>query len=175
MSDLIPHNNVGSVKCQLSDYVFLRCVPRRTIIAKTSNLHQKVGYRQDYKYRKLHAYTPKTLTVVLSLVQTRKNPLSATCTYYRKSIHRIKDRIVSILGSTSKNGHKRAVRVSKNSTKIISSCMFIAFVDLLSLRVQFRVVFGTRIFELLEEDPTYIQKQNRTKKGDYNRYLQPKE
>ena len=87
----------GSVKCQLSDYVFLRRVPRRTIIAKTSNLHQKVGYRQDYKYRKLHAYTPKTLTVVLSLVQTRKNQLSATGTYYRKSIHRI----VSILGSTS--------------------------------------------------------------------------
>ena len=86
-----------SVKCQLSDYVFLRRVPRRTIIAKTSNLHQKVGYRQDYKYRKLHAYTPKTLTVVLSLVQTRKNQLSATGTYYRKSIHRI----VSILGSTS--------------------------------------------------------------------------
>ena len=81
---------VISVKCQLSDYVFLRCVPRRTIIAKTSNLHQKVGYRQDYKYRKLHAYTPKTLTVVLSLVhvQTRKNQLSATGTYYRKSIHR---------------------------------------------------------------------------------------
>ena len=62
-----------SVKCQLSDYVFLRRVPRRTIIAKTSNLHQKVEYRQDYKYRKLHAYTPKTLTVVLSLVPTRKN------------------------------------------------------------------------------------------------------
>ena len=40
----------SSVKCQLSDYVFLRCVPRRTIIAKTSNLHQKVGYRQDYKH-----------------------------------------------------------------------------------------------------------------------------
>ena len=39
----------SSVKCQLSDYVFLRRVPRRTIIAKTSNLHQKVGYRQDYK------------------------------------------------------------------------------------------------------------------------------
>ena len=48
-----------SVKCQLSDYVFLRRVLRRTIIAKTSNLHQKVGYRQDYKYKKLHAYTPK--------------------------------------------------------------------------------------------------------------------
>ena len=77
----------SSVKCQLSDYVFLRRVPRRTIIAKTSNLHQKVGYRQDYKYRKLHAYTPKTLTVVLSLVPTRKNQLSATGTYYRKSIH----------------------------------------------------------------------------------------
>ena len=76
-----------SVKCQLSDYVFLRRVPRRTIIAKTLNLHQKVGYRQDYKYRKLHAYTPKTLTVVLSLVPTRKNQLSATGTYYRKSIH----------------------------------------------------------------------------------------
>ena len=86
-----------SVKCQLSDYVFLRRVPRRTIIAKTSNLHQKVVYRQDYKYRKLHAYTPKTLTVVLGLVRTRKNQLSATGTYYRKSIHRI----VSILGSTS--------------------------------------------------------------------------
>ena len=106
-----------SVKCQLSDYVFLRRVRRRTIIAKTSNLHQKVGYRQDYKYRKLHAYTPKTLTVVLSLVQTRKNQLSATGTYYRKSIHR-------------------------------------------SLSVQFRVVFDTRIFERLEEDPTYIQKQS---------------
>ena len=90
-------NSLYSVKCQLSDYVFLRRVPRRTIIAKTSNLHQKVGYRQDYKYRKLHAYTPKTLTVVLSLVQTRKNQLSATGTYYRKLIHRI----VSILGSTS--------------------------------------------------------------------------
>ena len=50
----------SSVKWQLSDYVFLRRVPRRMIIAKTSNLHQKVGYRQDYKYRKLHAYTPKT-------------------------------------------------------------------------------------------------------------------
>ena len=72
------HNNNNSVKCQLSDYVFLRRVPRRTIIAKTSNLHQKVEYRQDYKYRKLHADTPKTLTVVLSLVQTRKNQLSAT-------------------------------------------------------------------------------------------------
>ena len=86
-----------SVKCQLSDYVFLRRVPRRMIIAKTSNLHQKVGYRQDYKYRKLHADTPKTLTVVLSLVQTRKNQLSATGTYYRKTIHRS----VSIIGSTS--------------------------------------------------------------------------
>ena len=53
--------------------------------------------------------------------------------------------------------------------------MFIAFVDLPSLSVQFRVVFGTRIFERLEEDPTYIQKQNRTKKSDYDRYLQPKE
>ena len=78
---------IVSVKCQLSDYVFLRRVPRRTIIAKTSNLHQKVGYRQDYKYRKLHAYTPITLTVVLSLVPTRKNQLSATGTYYRKSLH----------------------------------------------------------------------------------------
>ena len=29
----------ASVKCQLSDYVFLRRVPRRTIITKTSNLH----------------------------------------------------------------------------------------------------------------------------------------
>ena len=53
--------------------------------------------------------------------------------------------------------------------------MFIAFVHLPSLSVQFRVVFGTRIFERLEEDPTYIQKQNRTKKGDYDHYLQPKE
>ena len=53
--------------------------------------------------------------------------------------------------------------------------MFIAFVDLPSLSFQFRVVFGTRIFERLEEDPTYIKKQNRTKKGDYDRYLQPKE
>ena len=51
------------VTCQLSDYVFLRRVPRRTIIAKISNLHQKVGYRQDYKYRKLNADMPKTLTV----------------------------------------------------------------------------------------------------------------
>ena len=75
----------------------MRCVPRRMIIAKTSNLHQKVGHRQDYKYRKLHACMPKTLTVVLSLVQTTKNQLSATGTYYQKSIHRI----VSILGSTS--------------------------------------------------------------------------
>ena len=50
--------------------------------------------------------------------------------------------------------------------------MFIAFVDLPSLSVQFRVVFGTRVFERLEEDPTYIQKQNRIKKGDYD---QPKE
>ena len=87
----------GSVKCQLSDYVFLGRAPRRTIIAKTSNLHQKVGYRQDYKYRKLHADTSKTLTVVLSLVQTRKNQLSATGTYYRNSI----DRSVLIVGSTS--------------------------------------------------------------------------
>ena len=46
-----------TVKCQLSDYVFLRRVPRCTIIAKISNLHQKVGYRQDYKCRKLHADT----------------------------------------------------------------------------------------------------------------------
>ena len=53
--------------------------------------------------------------------------------------------------------------------------MFIAFVDLPSLSVQFRVVFGTRIFECLEEDPTYIQKQRQTKKGNYDRYLQPKE
>ena len=53
--------------------------------------------------------------------------------------------------------------------------MFIAFVDLPSLSVQFRVVFGTRIFERLEEDPMYIQKQNRIKKDDYDRYLQPKE
>ena len=83
-------------KCQLSD-IFLRRVPRRTIIAKTLNLHQKVGCRQDYKCRKLHADTPKTLTVVLSLVQTRKNQLSAPGTYYRKSIHRS----VSIIGSTS--------------------------------------------------------------------------
>ena len=30
---------------------------------------------------------------------------------------------------------------------------------------------GTRIFERLEEDPTYIQR--RTKKGNYNRHLQP--
>ena len=44
--------------------------------------------------------------------------------------------------------------------------MFIAFVDLPSLSVQFWVVFDTRIFERLEEDPTYIQKQNRTKKGN---------
>ena len=111
---------------------------------------------------------PKTLTVVLSLVQTRKNQLSATGTYYRKSIHRS----VRIIGSTSYNGHKRAVHVSKNSTKIISSCMFIAFVDLPSLSVQFRVVFGTRIIERLE---AYVQKQRRTKKGNYDRYLQPKE
>ena len=87
-----------SVKCQLSDYVFLRRVPRRMIIAKTLNLHQKVGYRQDYKYRKLHAGTPKTLTVVLSLVQTRKNQLSATGTYFWKTIHRS----VSIIGSSCK-------------------------------------------------------------------------
>ena len=53
--------------------------------------------------------------------------------------------------------------------------MFIAFVDLLSLSVQFRVVFSTRIFERLEEDPTYLQKQRRTKKSNYDRYLQPKE
>ena len=135
---------------------------------KTSNLHRKVGYRQDYKYRKSHADMPKTLTVVLSLVQTRKNQLSAASTYYRKSIHCS----VSNIDSTSLNGHKRAVPLSKNSTKIISSCMFIAFVDLPSLSIQFRVVFGTRIFEHLEEDPTYIQKQRRTKKG---RHLQPKE
>ena len=56
-------------------------------IAKTSNLHQKVGYRQNYKYRKLHADTPKTLTVVLSLVQTRKNQLSATSTYLISEIN----------------------------------------------------------------------------------------
>ena len=61
-----------SVRCQLSDYVFLRRVPRCTIIAKTLNLHQKVEYRQDYKYRKLHADTQKTSTVVLSLVQTKE-------------------------------------------------------------------------------------------------------
>ena len=48
------------------------------IITKTLNLQQKVGYRQVYKCRKLHADTPKTLTVVLSLVQTRMNQLSAT-------------------------------------------------------------------------------------------------
>ena len=53
------------------------------------------------------------------------------------------------------NVNKQAVHVSKNSTKIISSCMFIAFVDLPSLSVQFRVVFGTRIFERLEEDPMH--------------------
>ena len=88
---------VSSVKCQLSDYIVLRRVPRRIIIAKTSNLHQKVGYRQDYKYRKLHADMPKTLTMVLSLVQTRKNQLSPPSNYYRKSIHRS----VSIIGSTS--------------------------------------------------------------------------
>ena len=42
----------NSVKCQLSDYVFfLWRVPRHTMIAKTSNLHQKVGYHQYYKYR----------------------------------------------------------------------------------------------------------------------------
>ena len=144
-------------------------MPRRTIIAKTSNLHQKVGYRQDYKYRKLHAYTPKTLTVVLSLVQTRKNQLIGN-RYLLSEINTL-----YCINSRQYNGHKRAVRVSKNSTKIISSCMFIAFVDLPSLSVQFRVVFGTRIFERLEEDPTYIKKQNRTKKGDYDRYLQPKE
>ena len=40
---------------------------------------------------------PKTLTVVLSLVQARKNQLSATSMYYRKLIHRS----VSIVGSTS--------------------------------------------------------------------------
>ena len=170
-SGLLEIKTTISVKCQLSDYVFLRRVPRRTIIAKTLNLHQKVRYRQDYKYRKLHADMPKTLTVVLSLVQTRKNQLSAHGTYYRKSVHRS----VSIIGSTSLNGHKRAVHVSKNSTNIISSCMFIAFVNLPSLSVQFRVVFGTQIFERLEEDPTYIQKQRRTKKGNYDRYLQPKE
>ena len=34
-------------------------------------------------YRKLHSDTPKTLTVVLSLVQTRKNQLSEKSTYYR--------------------------------------------------------------------------------------------
>ena len=88
---------ISSVKCQLSDYVFLRCVPRRTIIAKNSNLHQKVGCRQDYKYRKLHANMPKTLTVVLSLIQTRKHQLLAPGMYYRKSIHRS----VSIIGTTS--------------------------------------------------------------------------
>ena len=49
------------------------------------------------------------------------------------------------------------------------------FIALPSLSVQFRVVFGTRIFERLEEDTTYIQKQRRTKKGNYDRYLQPKE
>ena len=36
--------------------------------------------------------------------------------------------------------------------------MFIAFVDLPSLSVQFRVVFGTRIFERLEEDPIRTSK-----------------
>ena len=43
--------------------------------------------------------------------------------------------------------------------------MFIAFVDLPSLSVQFRVVFDTQIFERLEENPTYIQKQRRTRKA----------
>ena len=32
-----------SVKCQLSDHVVLRRVPRRTIIATTSNLQQMAG------------------------------------------------------------------------------------------------------------------------------------
>ena len=41
--------------------------------------------------------------------------------------------------------------------------MFIAFVYLPSLGVQFRVVFSTQFFERLEEDPTYIQKQRRRK------------
>ena len=45
------YDSANSIKCQLLDYVFLRRVPRRTIIAKSSNLHQKVEYRQDYKYR----------------------------------------------------------------------------------------------------------------------------
>ena len=53
--------------------------------------------------------------------------------------------------------------------------MFIAFVDLPSLSIRFRVVFGTRFFESLEEDPMYIQKQRRTKKSNCDRYLQPKE
>ena len=65
--------------------------------AEAFDLYQKVGHRQDYKYRKLHVDTPKTLTVVLGLVQTRKNQLLETSTYYRKSIHRG----VSIIDSKS--------------------------------------------------------------------------
>ena len=127
-----------------------------------------IGHYQDYKYRKSHADMPSILTVVLSVVQPRKNQLSTPSIYYRKSIHHS----VSIFDSTSYNGHERAVPLSKYSTKIISSCMF---VNLPSLRVQFRVVFGTRIFERPEEDPTYIQKQRRTKIGNYDCHLQPKE
>ena len=43
--------------------------------------------------------------------------------------------------------------------------MFIAFVDLPSLSVQFRVVFGTQIFERLEEDPTYIKNKDEQRKA----------
>ena len=54
--------------------------------------------------------------------------------------------------------------------------MFIAFVDLPSLSIQFRLVFGTRLFERPEEDPKYIKKNDeQLKKGNYDRHLQPKE
>ena len=53
--------------------------------------------------------------------------------------------------------------------------MFIAFIDLPSLTVQFRVVFSTQLFERPKEDRKYIQKQRQTKKCNYDRNLQPKE
>ena len=50
-----------SVKCQLSDYIFRRCVARLTDVARTSKLYQKVGRRQNCKYDKLSEATPKTM------------------------------------------------------------------------------------------------------------------
>ena len=45
-----------------------------------------MGSSSRRSIRKLHADSPKTLTVVLSLVQTRKNQLSAHGMYYYQYI-----------------------------------------------------------------------------------------